>query len=410
MEIKRLMGMFPLILLETLLFGVIVLGLGGYAAKAMYGDQVIGEIRVGIVAENEDPLTRMLIKFVQSMDSIKDTVSFELLPEQEARNQVEEGEIYAAIIVPEGIIDSIISGENSPATILLRNSYTQMETEVFAQLTRSGAKLLTIAQAGIYAADDLCREKGMQDRVKPAEDYLNEVYLKYALGRASIFQNREVDAVNGVGLTDYYGISLVIAFLSFAGLSIGRWIQVRMSEREKLLCVRGIYVSEQYLIGAGAFACVFALLGMVVSLLVYPLLIHYTDSFFKAGPAWLLLIVVWFAVGSFLRMLLQITGNNAGGIGVCFVILMVLLFASGIFVPGAFLPLWIEKSGNYFPFKIWEKAMEVILRGRFEGQILLELLLQILVFGAAGILITRIRNCWTWQHTLRKSGHGENNE
>lgn len=392
MEIKRLIGMLPLFLLETLLFGIILSGIGVYASKALYGDKAVGEIKVGIVAEGEEALTRMLVHFVQSMDSLESMVSFELLPEEEARTQMEEGEIDAVLMVPEGIVDSIISGENLPVTILLGNSYNQIETEVFAQLTRSGAKLLTTAQAGIYAADTLCAENGMPDRLQQTEDYLNAVYLKYALGRTSVFRTREVNAVKGVRPADYYGISLLLAFLSLAGLSFGGCLQVKAEERKRMIRVRGISAGEQYLIGAGAFAAVLALLGMLVSLPVYLLLIHSLGSSFRVAVTWIFLAAVWAVLGAFLHMLFQIAGNSAGGTGVCFVILLAIMSASGVFLPSAFLPLWVEKIGSCFPYKGWMDAAAELLQGRFDGQMALKLLAQLILFLALGALAAVIKD------------------
>ena len=392
LEIKRLVGMIPLILLETLLFALIAAGTGIYAAKAVYGDKAIGEIKIGIVADGEDSLTKMLVKFVQSMDSMKDTVSMEFMNEEEARTQVEEGEIYGAVVIPEGMVDSILSGENLPASILLDNSYSQAETEVFAQLTRAGAKLLTTAQAGIYAADTLCMEEGMENRVQETEDYLNAAYLEYALGRASIFRKEEVDAVKGTSLTDYYGVALLLAFLSLAGLSLGKCIQTGTGERKRMLSVRGISLGGQYLIEAGAFAIVLALFGMAVSLPVCFFMIYYMDSSLQVTAAWILLGLMWLVLGSFLRMLLQIMGNSAGGIGICFVLILAGMTASGIFLPSAFLPIWMERAGNYLFYREWMEAVTMILQGRPGSRIMLKLLIQFIVFLTAGVFVTEVKN------------------
>lgn len=391
LEIKRFMKMIPLILAETLLFAIIMSGVGIYAAKAVYSDKAIGEIKIGIAAQGRDSLTKMLIKFVQSMDSMKDTVSMELMTEEEARARMETGEIYGAVVIPEGMVDSILSGENIPASILLDRSFSQAETDVFAQLASAGAKLLTTAQAGIYAADALCMESGMENRIQQTEDYLNAAYLEYALGRASVFRKEEVDAVNGTGLIDYYGISMVLAFLSLAGLSLGKCIQDRVGEREKMLSARGISPEEQYLVEAGAFSAVLSLLGMMVSLPVYLFMIHYLDSAFKAAVTWSVLVLIWAVLGSFLRMLIQITGSSAGGTGVCFVCIMAGMTVSGIFLPSAFLPVWMERIGNCFFYKEWMANLAVILQGKMDAGIPGKLFIQFLGFLAAGALVTRVK-------------------
>ena len=398
LEIKRLVGMIPFILLETLLFALIAAGTGIYAAKAVYGNKAIGEIKIGIVADGEDSMTKMLVRFAQSMDSMKGTVSMEFMKEEEARVQVEEGEIYGAVVIPEGMVDSILSGENLPASILLDNSYSQAETEVFEQLTRVGAKLLTTAQAGIYAADALCIESGMENRIQQTEDYLNTAYLDYALGRASIFQKEEVDAVKGTGLADYYGVSLLLAFLSLAGLSFGKCIQTEMGESKRMLSVRGISLGGQYLIETGAFATVMALFGMVVSLPVFLFITYYTDSSFQAEAVWIFLILMWLVLGSFLRILLQITGNSAGGIGICFVLSLAGMTASGIFLPSAFLPIWMERAGNYLFYREWMEAVTSILQGRADGRDMIKLLIQFIVFLAAGAFVTELKNIVVKRH------------
>ncbi len=118
LEIKRFVGMLPFVLLETLLFGLIAVGVGIYASKAVYADKVIGKIKAGVVVEGEELMTKMLVQFVQSMDSLEGTVSLELLSEGEARKQVEKGELYGAVIIPDGMVDSILSGENLSPSIL----------------------------------------------------------------------------------------------------------------------------------------------------------------------------------------------------------------------------------------------------------------------------------------------------
>lgn len=385
LNIKKFIRLLPAIILETFLFGILLLGIGAYATKAIYSDKVVNKFMVGVVAREEERAAKMLVRFIGSMDSIKDTISFTLLSsEKEAEKKLEAGEICGAILVPEGVIDSVLSGENIPATIWLDNSYSEMETEVFAEFTRAGARLLTTAQAGIYAADAFCREKGWESRIPLTEDYLNEAYFSAAFSRTSLLDKREMEAVKGLNLTDYYTIALLLAFLSFGGLSFGRYVQTKNGEREKLFESRGMGAGGRYFMEAAAFSTVFALLGTVVCVPVLMLVINKSSSFFKPGIAWLLLPAFWFVVGTFLRMLLQLTGSHAGGIGISFVVLMGFMAAAGVFIPSAFLPVWMEKAGRYVPYKIWMESMPVILQGEAQEKTIAAFIPMALLFLAAG--------------------------
>lgn len=381
LELKKFAGMLPVILAETILVGLVLFGIGFCASRAVYGERAVGEIKVGIVTQGEDNLTEMLIRFVESMDSIKDTVSFVRLSESEARKELSAGGLSAAILVPEGIVDSVNSGENLPATILLADDYSQAETEVFARFAEAGAKLLTVAQAGIYAADALCVEEGYPERIAQSENYLNREYIDYAMGRSSFFKEMEISVSSGMSMTDYYGITLLIAFLSLTGLSFGKTMEVRSGDREKMLGARGIGAGERYLTETAAFGCVFALLGTIAGLLLYLLL---PGSLFAFRAGWLWMWLLWFSLGIFLRFLFQITGNHAGGILLCFGILMALMLASGIFIPAAFLPASVEKAGDFLPYKRWIDILAAVLQGNFSGKTAAELLLMILLFGMAG--------------------------
>lgn len=386
LKVKSFIKLLPAVVLETLLFGLILLGVGVYASKAVYGEKAIGEIRVAIVSEDEDKMTDMLLKFVESMDSVKDTVSFVRLTQEEARQSIEQEEVYAAVIIPEGMVDSIISGENIPVKILLGSAYSRAETEVFVQLTKAGAKLLTTAQAGIYAADALCVERGWTEGIPWTENYLNKAYLKPALERTSLFKEREIRAVGGMGLGDYYGISLALAFLSFAGLAFGRYMQAQTGQRERLFSCRGLGRGEQYLLETAAFGSVFTILGMMVSIPAYLLLINLGGSSFEVSWTWAWMAAVWFSAGIFIRALIQVFGNHAAGIGVSFAVLMAAMTVAGVFIPSVFLPLWMEKIGNYIPYRTWADGMAAALQGRFDGMAAGRILLTAVFFLAAGAL------------------------
>ena len=189
---------------------------------------------------------------------------------------------------------------------------------------------------------------------------------------------------------------LLLAFLSFAGLSFGKYMQVGSGEREKLLGSRGIATGERYLMEAAAFSAVFSLLGTVICVPACLLLISKGDSFFRPDGAWLLLPALWFAVGTFIRVLLELTGNHAGGIGLSFMALMAFMTAAGVFIPTAFLPVWAEKIGRYLPYGIWMESMGDILQGIDPGKTAATLLFMTLFFLAAGsgAAAMRMRKVW----------------
>lgn len=388
-EWKQYIKMIPLVLMQSILFGIIILSLGVYASQAVYGETVIGQIRVGIVSEEENRLSEMLTGFVQSMESVKDNCSFQLMTREEAESSLEQGEIYAAIMVPKGMLQGILNGNNIPAEILINHSFSQMEAEVFMELTEAGSRLLGTAQAGIYASDDLLRKAGRQDLIQETEEELNAAYLKYAMNRNAIFKITQVNAVKNGNIVEYYCAALLFAFLSFTGLSMGKLATVQPQSIHRILNAKKFGMAWQYVIEAGAYSAAFAVLGTGASILTGIVCLNREPSTFSLSGSWGLLFFIWFGTGVFIRMLIQITGKTPGGLGISFIILITLMLGSGIFIPQAFLPEWFAKAGNIMPYKIWLEGLLSALQGKYEwiqGMWLAVFAAVSLLIGTAGYL------------------------
>lgn len=357
LELKRYARAIPVILLESLLFGLLILAFGLFAVRYVYGDRTIGRIRVGIVSMENEKLSGKLVNFVSSMDSMEESCSFELMDETEAYRGLENGSIYAAIILPEGMIDGIMNGQNIPARVLFSTAHSRMETEVFKELASAGSRLLTVAQAGIYAADDLCLALEHREWIQETEDYLNRAYLDYALSRTSVFKLEEVNAAGKYSIIQYYEADLLLVFLSFSGLIMGKFTGEAGEHLKRIMSARGCCRGYQFAADITAFATVFMLLGMVMG--VPFLWITGQNTGFSISIEDLLqLFCVFFSMGFFIRVLTEITGNKTAGIGVSFVILLFMMIAAGLFLPGAFLPGFMERAGKYLPYRWW---LETIL-------------------------------------------------
>lgn len=361
LELKKYSKAIPAILLESFLFGLLILSFGFFAIKYVNGGQTIGKIKVGIVSMEDEKLSRLLVDFAGSMDSMEESCSFELMEESAAYKGLENGSIYAVIIIPEGMIDGIMNGQNIPATVLFSTAHSRMETEIFTELAEAGNRLLRTAQAGIYAADALCLEMEHQDWLRETEDYLNRTYLQYALNRKAVFKLMEVQATGNYSLLQYYSVALLLIFLSFAGLTMGRLSESRQTAFNKIISARGLHRVWQAFLDIMAYAVVFTVFSMVLAVLFLQFMAAKAGTGIIGARGIIGLLFVFFSMGLFIRILLGITGNETAGLGVSFFLLMVMMVCSGLFLPQAFLPSFMEKTGKYLPYRIWlEAAMKML--------------------------------------------------
>lgn len=350
---KKYGKILPMILAESFLFALLIVLLGTMAVKILGEGSGFTQIKVGVVSEEEESLTGLLVSFVEGMDSLEDNCSFELMEEQDAYEALEAGELYAAVFLPEGILDSILNGTNLPARVVLSRACSELETAVFEEVAGAGGRMLSIAQAGIYAADELCLETGQPEQIVAAEAYLNDAYLNYALNRTSIFEQEEIAATGKVGAVTYYAASLLLVFLTFAAVVMGRYVKVRPDAHTMLIAVSGMNKECQYLCDVLAFTAIVTAVGGVIGCPLLYVCAGRENMMKEVVPLCGIYIWILFSMALFVRLLLQICGNDNGGMGTVFAFTFVIMFVCGLFVPTAFLPVSLERLGQWLPYKYW---------------------------------------------------------
>lgn len=367
LQLKKFIKKMPVIMVESILFAVLILAFGIYAARAVYGENDFSKIKIAVVSQEESRMTNMLLSFVGGMESFEDSCEFLLMEEEEAGKAAEKGEIYAAVFLPEGVLESILDGTNVPARIVLNHAYSRMEAEIFEAAAQAGNRLLSVAQAGIYAADEFCLMTGQEELIPDAEEKLNEAYLEYALGRNAVFKMQEITATGKAGPAAYYSIALFLVFLSFAGMILARYAQVRKNVFSRLLSAKGLWAGWQYLAESMAFAAVYAIFGTVLGVFVLLFAMHAENKGRPEITGILVLFLGIFVMGTFLRLLVEVTGHETGGIGIGLGIQSVMVIICGLILPPAFLPPTLEKVGTFLPHTIWLQSLLAVLNGQEQG-------------------------------------------
>lgn len=398
-ELKKYGKAIPTLLLESTFFAVLLLAFGYYAASAIYGEKAIGEIKVGIVSEEKEQLTDMLVGFAGSMDSTEGICRMERMSEEAAGKALLEGTVYAVIFLPEGIVESIMNGQNLPAKVVFSESYSRMEAEVFRQFADAGTGLLQTAQAGIYASDALCTIRGEKEKIEETENWLNRAYLEYALTRQAVFKLQEVNATGKASPLQYYGTAVLFMFLSFSGLILGRHAKTKEDALSGILRAGGCGSISQYLAEHFAFTAVFCLFATAVSVPFLFFLRKAEGKPFFGIKEGMVLLLVLAAMGMLLRSLIELTGSSTGGLGVLFAVLLLGMLLSGLFVPSAFLPEGLAEMGKLIPYTLFRESILFDSAGTGDrNQYIFDLSVLSAVLTGAGVLFRSLKG--------KRSGRG----
>lgn len=355
-EMKRLGKALPLfaagaVTLAAMLAVIALLVSGGW-----YQDKLTERFSVGVVCPEGDKLTERVMSMLSSMDSVESICDFVYVDEDEGRRRLEQGSIGALLLIPEGLAEGIMDGTNTPAKVLLRDG-SEIPEQIFRELTRAGMRLLSTAQAGIYAVDDYSRAHELTEWIPHAEEVLNREYLRYALNRSGLFKNMTVSASGDLPMREYYVLAAVLLWMfwiSFPLLKflcpqqqvlstklkqcgIGRWKQILA----KLLCMTVLLVTV---------SCAAATAAHVRGLIVLTPVRFGMLALLAADVA---------AITLFL--------SQAGGRPVIAGMLLLLavtgmMFVSGALIPSVFLPSGIRACSGAMPTTWILDNMKLFLR------------------------------------------------
>ena len=159
LEIKRAWKRFPFLAAGAAALLFLMGAAALLAGRALYGDAVTGRISVGVVLPEGDRTARQAASMLSSMESVKSLCDFIYMDEEACRESLAEGELAAALLVPDDLVSGIMNGENTAITVLVPEGNV-LESRIFRELTQAGAATLGAGQAG-------CPEKS-KDPIFPA--------------------------------------------------------------------------------------------------------------------------------------------------------------------------------------------------------------------------------------------------
>ena len=352
MELKRALKVIPGFLAGAAVL-VILLGAAAFSAGSLiYKGTAVGRIPVGMILPEDDRLAKQVISALGTLDSVKTVCDFVYVNREEGEKGLADGRFYCLMDVPAGFVQDIMDGTNTPVTVIFPEN-AGVEAGLMRKLTSSAARTLSVSQAAIYAADELCRENGREDLIPQAEKDLNTLYLKYSASREGYFGSREVSAAGQVSMTQYYGIAGFVLALLLLGIPAASFLAPGSPAFEQKLRMLGV---GRWKAEAARGAAVFLLFGG------FSLAAGAAAFFLGNGGSFLGEIrnPAYGAAALFLTSLLaaalvlfiyELAGSMTAGVMVLFFGSLVMAFLGGGLLPSVFLPAALRQLGKWMPAK-----------------------------------------------------------
>ncbi|NCC43694.1 MAG: ABC transporter permease, partial [Clostridia bacterium] len=220
LQIKRMSKSFPIIFLMTLLLAGSFGLLAWMQMSISQNDEGKQKVALGIVGDAKDSYLGFGISALEQMDSSRFTVSFVMFDEEaKAKRQLEDGKIGGYILIPEGFVDSVVTGENLPVTYVAGGGQGGMGSQLIRELAESVSVMITETQAGIYGMQNYYIENDVLDTLYEDADRLNLKYFDVVLGREKMYKIETFSDTGGLSIAGYYVCALLLVFLLLWGMN-----------------------------------------------------------------------------------------------------------------------------------------------------------------------------------------------
>lgn len=358
-------------LLGKAVIPILVLGMIAFCGLKLQTSEEQQTVRIGYHAE-DSRIMEMAVSFVENMESVKDFCELIPVSEEEGLCRLQEGSLSALLVLPENVVEEILTGSNRPAILYLAGE-PSVDGMVFEELAEALVGMLRTAQAEIYAAGELTemrrtQQKDMQSAVdmQGAVD-LQELYeeidyfnLRLLLNREACFRERTLSPTGREGLSVYRGSVFGTVFLLVMSLFFLKYLG--RSEVEQLWLTRrvGIPTGVQ-LAGRTVVAFTFALPVLLVLFAAGAVFggSLSAETYCGAGCVLLgeLLLILW------LQMLLAWTKSRKTAVVSAGLIELVWAYLAGCIIPPALMPDIAVRAARFFPATLIRTGFVRLLSG-----------------------------------------------
>lgn len=347
------------------LFSMLILTVAGVSACSyvLLQTQLFPKVDVAVVIPGEEEETRLIARYVSSMDSVESVCNFHYLTFRVAMEKLEENQVQAVLAFPEHFYEDIYVGRNTPATVYFPKQ-SELNGKVFQELFLDGVSMLQISEAGVYASLYTAWDKETIIERENVAEHIAGIYVKTVLGRDKVFDKYTESPLGTLNVYQYYLAALFTVFLLLSGLNFGFLYQKQGKSLEEKLRMYGIRQGKT----AAVKITVMTMSLWTMGVLLYVLFCLLTGFVSEAG--------VWFApeavaalfffslsMASYFHIVYAVGGGGLQGTVLLLALNIGMLLCSGTVVPQAYLPEMAARAGEILPLSFWNHYSIQILFG-----------------------------------------------
>ena len=366
LRLKAVLKIFPSMCIMTLL---LCLALGGilYLQSARTLQLAEGDenatVPIGIAGVNDSGTFSAAFPALLQLDSSRSEVTFKLYDtKQDAVKAIRKGEILAAIVIPDGVLGTLLAGGLDKMIVVVPASSAGLETLILRELSKSVSIILGSMNSASSTLSDYYKMSGTNDPdvIANAQTDLLLMSMQDMLHRNHMFKVKYIRAGNQLSIESFFLVSLVMLLILLIGvMCAGSFIRSDYS-LAKLLNLRRLgpcrQIIAEYASLVALLACLCALFLPLVGAALSRMPITFSafgltpDSFFKGFLMFCLkafpVILLAAAIDLFLYELSQ---TLITGVLLQFLVMIALAYLSGTFYTVQTMPEPLKAVQPFLP-------------------------------------------------------------
>ena len=383
LELKKGMKLIPFFLLSILITALTVSVAAVIFCTAMGKQHVLPKAEIALVAGSDgtddsvekagvlDFKTMMMIGLVQNMDSVKSICHVSYMSPAEAARALENREISAAVYLPDGIYESINTGENTPVKVRLADGgEAGFLSGLFRELVNAGVTLIQTVERAIYPVDMLADEHPVSGDLGDIEDRIFSIYATSALARTSTWNSENVSG-SSLSLEEFYLVCAVLMILLLFGTGFRKFYVKEEAETAVSLTrlgVPGFLVSAAKVISITA--VLFVLLVIVTAganVAVHFLMPERLPALTAASVLSAVMpgevvfsIAAAFLMACYIHLIYTIVPEKNSGLLYLLITIMMFILCGGM-LPSGWMPGPVRAAAKAAPVRVWQGLIEGVM-------------------------------------------------
>lgn len=356
--------------------------------------------RIGMVGDLSDSYLGFGIAAVQEMDDSRFMIELVPMSEQEAEAAFRRGELYAVMRVPDGLMESIVYGENDKfVTYTVAQGQQGLGAMVMEEITDTASTLVTCSQSAIYAMQRVLADQDRGDEIGWETDKLNLVLIQLVLSRSGFGEVEVLGYGDGLSLELYYFCGVILLFLLLSGLLNSALFVHGNGAFSCFLKARGVgafwqilgeYLAYLLLVVTGLFTlCIPLVFALERELLMIPEWEGMGAAPFLAFLPVLFPVAVMFAALQF--FLFEAAEGIVNGILLQLICGIGMGYLSGYFYPSAFFPEKMRALGVFLPSGAAVRFAQAGVLGKIPAAAWAAVFVWLALFLLLAVAVRRVR-------------------